>query len=118
MINSMRVYLLLTIWILFLALAGCSKTKGENPDETGITHIVEIKQMKFVPSDITVAPDDSVQWINRDIVAHNVTEELSNDWESPNLKTGESFTIQVNKTESYICTLHPVMKGNIVLKGD
>ncbi|WP_409070344.1 plastocyanin/azurin family copper-binding protein [Aliifodinibius sp. S!AR15-10] len=114
----MRFYVLLTIWILLIALTGCSKTKGDSPDKAGKTHIVEIKKMKFIPSEITVAPGDSVQWINRDIVAHNVTEEFSTDWKSPDLKIGESFTLQVNNTESYLCTLHPVMTGRIILKGD
>lgn len=31
--------------------------------------------MKFVPDDITVKKDDTIVWINRDMTAHDVTEE-------------------------------------------
>lgn len=114
----MKFYLLLTIWIFLIFLTGCSRKEIDSYSETSQTHIIEIKQMKFVPSQVVVSPGDSIRWINRDIVAHNVAEETSTDWKSPDLNTGESFTIKIHKEQSYLCTLHPVMKGKIELKGD
>lgn len=34
---------------------------------------VEIKNMKFVPDDITVKKGDTIVWVNRDMMAHDVT---------------------------------------------
>lgn len=79
------------------------------------THTVEIKQMRFVPVKIEVAPGDSVKWINRDIVAHNVAEEKNNLWQSTKLQNGDIFTIEVKQEASYLCTIHPVMNGKILL---
>jgi plastocyanin len=79
------------------------------------THIVEIKQMKFVPAKIEVNLGDSVKWINRYIVAHNVVEETNNLWKSTELENGDTFTIEIKAGSKYLCTIHPVMKGEIFL---
>lgn len=98
-------------FFLCLIVIGCN-SKQLNSE----THVVEIKQMKFVPAKLEVAPGDSVKWINRDIVAHNVAEETNNLWQSNELQNGEIFTIEIKEKASYFCTIHPVMKGKIMLK--
>lgn len=74
-------------------------------------HTVVIQQMKFTPADLTVNEGDTVTWINRDIVDHNVTEEMNKEWASGNLPAGNSWNMVVMKNAAYFCTLHPVMKG-------
>lgn len=98
-------------FLLYLVVIGCN-SKQSNSE----THIVEIRQMKFVPAKIEVTPGDSVKWINRDIVAHNVAEETNNLWKSNELQNGDIFTIEIKKGSKYVCTVHPVMKGEILLK--
>lgn len=76
-------------------------------------HTVVIQQMKFTPADITVNEGDMVIWINRDIVDHNVTEETNKEWSSSNLPPGKYWNMVVIKNATYLCTIHPVMKGSL-----
>ncbi|GAB2546463.1 plastocyanin/azurin family copper-binding protein [Rufibacter soli] len=80
------------------------------------THTVEIKQMKFVPAELTVRKGDKVVFLNKDIVMHNVTETSGKTWQSPKLAPGGSWTWLATKTTGYYCSFHPVMKGKIIVK--
>ena len=72
--------------------------------------------MQFQPSELSVKKGDTVVFINKDIVAHDVTEEKSKEWRSSPLLTDQSFKLVVTKTADYYCSLHPVMKGKIQVK--
>lgn len=98
-----------------MLIAGCTSWQNNSCQSAAKTHIIEIKNMKFMPGQIEVEAGDSIRWINKDVVAHNVAGEASDAWASPNLKTGESFITKVSTAGSYTCTLHPVMKGVISL---
>lgn len=96
-----------------LYLFGCS------PDSQTKTHVVEIKQMKFVPAGLTVAPGDSVKWINRDIVEHDVLDEENGLFKSKRLQTNDNFAVKITGKQEqiqYLCSLHPVMQGKITIK--
>ncbi len=100
--------------VLFFGCGSPSAQKGE-------THVVEIKQMKFVPQTLTVAPGDSIKWVNRDIVEHDVVDKTDKLLVSKSLKMGEWYAVKISKSETdgqidYICTLHPVMKGRIKIE--
>lgn len=71
--------------------------------------------MKFNPATITVKKGDQVTFINKDIVAHNATE-IHNTWASTLLQTGQSWSFIPEKTSEYYCTVHQVMKGDIIVK--
>ncbi len=78
-------------------------------------HTIEIKNMKFVPSELTVHKGDTVIWINRDIFWHDVTEFKNKTWSSSTLLQGESWYKVITKNEDYYCSLHVVMKGLIIV---
>lgn len=105
-----------TLSLIFAAAAIAAAACGAAPQTE--THYIEIKQMQFVPAELEVAPGDSVIWTNEDIVQHNVVEENDGSWESEFLSKGESFGIKITEsgTLSYLCTIHPVMKGKIMIK--
>jgi plastocyanin len=88
---------------------------AEQPNGSTKTHVVEIKQMKFQPENITVRKGDSVQWVNKDITNHDVTEQSKKAWASSPLKTGESWGMVVTESVNYYCNLHQVMKGKITV---
>ena len=71
--------------------------------------------MKFVPERVEVAVGETVTWTNRDFVPHTVT---APGIESGDLAEGKSWSmVAKEKGEiAYICRLHPVMKGVIVVK--
>lgn len=79
-------------------------------------YTVEIKEMKFQPAALTVKSGDTVVWINRDIVAHDVTEEAARAWSSSSLPTGASWSMVVTKSADYFCSIHVVMKGKLLVQ--
>ncbi len=78
--------------------------------------------MKFVPERIEVAAGDRITWVNHDIVPHTVTAteagvvsgEIKQDarWSWTARAPGGKATGEM----PYICRLHPVMKGTVVVK--
>ena len=86
-------------------------------DAAGKTHAVRIDGMKFVPERVEVAAGDTIVWTNKDIVPHTVTAAEAKV-ESGELQTGKSFKFVARKPGemSYICRLHPVMHGVVVVK--
>ena len=79
-------------------------------------HIVEIRQLKFVPSQLKVRPGDTIKWINRDIAPHTATA-MDRSWDTKLLKKDESFSITVTDKMklNYFCRSHPHMKALLVL---
>ena len=73
--------------------------------------------MKFVPERLEVAVGDRITWTNRDIVPHTVTARAAGI-ESGELAQGKSWTyVARRKGEiAYICRLHPVMHGRLIVK--
>lgn len=79
-------------------------------------YVVEIINFKFSPTELTIHPGDTVTWVNRDVVPHNVATGSTNLWRSPNLLRGEMFSIVLSAELSYVCSLHAaVMKGAILM---
>jgi len=94
-------------------LVSCKST----PEKTlPLKYIVEIKAMKFQPAELIVKSGDTVVWVNRDIVEHDVTEEPGKAWTSSAMPAGASWSLVVAKSADYYCSIHVVMKGKIVVK--
>jgi len=81
---------------------------------------VTIKGMMFTPSQISVQKGATVTWTNNDSVAHTVTDDLSTVGgpASGNIAPGSTYSFTFDKTGSfqYHCTIHPSMRGTIVVK--
>ncbi|MBF9251671.1 cupredoxin domain-containing protein [Pontibacter sp. 172403-2] len=80
------------------------------------SHRVEIVQMRFQPAELSVKKGDTVVFVNKDVVTHNVTEESGKSWKSPALASGESWIVVVSRTSDYYCSFHPMMKGKILIE--
>jgi plastocyanin len=76
-------------------------------------YVVEIKQMQFQPAVIKVQKNDTIVFVNKDIVLHNVTELSKAAWRSPTMNPGDSFRLVAKQSCNYFCSLHVVMKGKI-----
>ena len=83
----------------------------------GKTHEVRIEGMKFVPERIEVATGDTVVWTNKDFLSHSVTAKEARV-ESGDLAPSKSWRFVARKTGEmpYICRLHPVMKGVLLVR--
>ena len=82
------------------------------------THTIEIRELKFQPSMLTVKVGDTVKWKNDDIVPHTATSTKSKKFDSGILSVGSSWEYVAKKRGTYFydCTLHPNMKGTLVVR--
>ena len=73
--------------------------------------------MKFVPERLEVAAGDRITWTNRDFVPHSVTAKAAGI-ESGDLGQDKSWSHVAKKPGeiAYICRLHPVMHGVLVVR--
>lgn len=97
-------------FVLLISFSGFSQNAGSK------THIIEIRSMKFHPSELVVNKGDVVKWINKDIVLHDATEKKTKVWGSPTLDRGDSWEMTVTESAEYFCTLHVAMTGKITVR--
>jgi len=78
---------------------------------------VKIDNFSFTPATLTVPAGTSVTWTNHDDIPHNVVSE-DKSIKSKVLDTDEKFTFTFSKpgTYSYFCSIHPKMKGTVVVQ--
>ena len=77
----------------------------------------------FVPETLTVSKGTTVSWTNGDSTLHTVTSgsaesgNSGSEFDSSYLAAGKTFQHQFNTagTFDYYCTLHPYMKGKVVV---
>ena len=76
----------------------------------------------YTPSKIVIKQGGSVTWVNEDVAFHSVTsgyyDEPSEIFDSDYLDPEESFTFIFENigTYDYFCTLHPWMKGQVIVE--
>lgn len=80
-------------------------------------HKVTIEAMSFSPEPMEINLGDSVVWENKDPFPHNVTSPTGG-FESPEIAPGKTWTFKPKKkgTYEYICSFHPTMKAQIIVK--
>ena len=106
-------------FFLSVALILCQSSTQPTAALTGIdqhkptNHIVEIKQLKFIPASLEVSKGDTITFINNDFVDHDVTEEKNKKWTSGVMKKGASWKMIAITNVDYFCSLHVIMKGQI-----
>lgn len=79
--------------------------------------MVTIRTFAFQPQTITVPAGSTVVWTNEDDAPHTVTS-TDHRLNSPGLDQGERFTATFAEpgTYSYFCSLHPHMRGVVVVR--
>lgn len=121
--------------LLLLARSGFGsddKLAEAGPESRFVT--VEIRNLKFVPSELNVAPGTTIRWINLDPLDHDVTSGVSvtgrntrnmqktrfpdDKFASGLFGKDESFSVTLlEKGEyQYYCNIHPFMSARIVVK--
>ena len=83
----------------------------------GPTVQVNIFNYKFDPETVTVVAGTTVTWTNKDEIPHTVASTDKSFPASAGLDTGDSYSYTFTKpgTYNYYCTLHPFMKGTVVV---
>jgi plastocyanin len=77
---------------------------------------VVIQDLRFLPKIVEVVPGGTVVWANEDNVDHTVTS-VSPLFDSGVIAPGEEFSFTFNEegTYSYICTLFPKIRGQVIV---
>lgn len=78
---------------------------------------IEIDNMTFSPSSLTVKKGTTVVWKNFDSVPHTSTSDTGL-WDSGNIPPNGTFSGRASKrgTFPYHCKLHPSMQATIIVK--
>ncbi|HXQ53276.1 MAG TPA: cupredoxin family copper-binding protein [Stellaceae bacterium] len=80
---------------------------------------VTIGDFAFKQGTITVKRGTTVTWTNKDDEPHTVVSEADPKlWKSPPLDTDDSFSFTFNEagTFKYFCSVHPRMRGTVVVE--
>ena len=88
-------------------------------DSSSSANTVNIKSFSFQPATLNVPAGTTVTWHNQDNVQHTVTSDVQGLFDSGTINTGKKFTytFQAPGSYSYHCSIHPGMKGTIVVTG-
>jgi plastocyanin len=79
---------------------------------------ITIDGFAFAPATLTVRAGTSVTWTNRDEEPHTVVAG-DGSFHSPGMGTGATFSYTFNAagTFDYVCSIHPMMRGTVVVTG-
>ena len=86
---------------------------------SGSANTVVMKDIKFVPEQITVKAGTAITWTNEDSAPHDVVNaEDGQEPKSDLFGKGETyeFTPSEPGTIEYLCTVHPGMTGTITVE--
>ena len=78
---------------------------------------VEVKEFKFRPEAISIAPGTTVTWLNDDEEPHTIAS-TDGIFRSSALESGGRFSYTFGKpgTYHYFCAIHPHMRADVVVR--
>ena len=81
------------------------------------THEIVMEGVAFKPQTLTVKKGDSVVWVNNDVFPHTATA-ADRTFDSGEIASTRKWKLVAKKSGRfpYICTLHPTMKGTLIVK--
>lgn len=111
--------------VLALAGAGCSNsspkataTKTPAPGGLGLRPVMILDSLKFDPQTWDVSAGGTVTWTNSGTIAHVlISGETGGPIKSGTLNANDSYSTVFDTagTFHYHCSIHPVMKGTVVV---
>ena len=106
----MKAAILCALLTVGLPIAGSAATTA--PPTT-----IHIHNYAFNPKTVTIPVGGTVRFVNDDDEPHTATA-FDKTFDSKGLDTNESYkhTFTTAGTFRYFCTLHPMMRGSIVVK--
>jgi plastocyanin len=116
--KSQGVLRVLRLIVLFTALASnpCL-AEDANSAGTGPVASVSMDHNTFIPGEITVAPGTTVTWVNNETMPHTVVNPNQGFRSKFLVKDAKfSFTFTTPGDYDYLCSIHPNMKGKVIVK--
>ena len=76
---------------------------------------ITIENFAFNPSELTIKKGEIATWTNKDSMAHQIS---GSGFKSEVLNKGQNFSFKFETvgTFDYNCTIHPSMKGKIIVE--
>ena len=132
----MKTKLVTSLVLIAIFLVACGATATPTPKQAPSTPIptrsqaptsttavlgskveITISGFKFDPATVTVTIGTTVTWTNQDSSNHTVVAD-DGSWKSESLAKDATFSFTFDKagTYTYICSVHPSMKGTIIVK--
>jgi amicyanin len=104
--------------ILFAALASTPcLAEDANTADTGPVATVSMDHNTFIPAEITVVPGTTVTWVNNEAMPHTVVDSNKGFRSKTLIKDAMfSFTFTTAGDYDYQCSIHPNMKGKVIVK--
>ena len=90
----------------------------QTPAGTHASRIVRLRNLAFNPNVVHIRVGQTIKWVNRDTVVHNVTSSDGVTIQSNNFAPGHSFEFTAKQPGilTYYCTIHPTtMQASIVV---
>ncbi len=123
------------IILVTIALSFSNYSFEENVEETDLTIIGDVimptkvsrpgceeNDRCYIPSLIVIEKGKQVTWVNEDSAFHSITSGYygapTDLFDSGHLDPFESYTLTFDETGTYdyFCTLHPWMKGQVIVE--
>jgi plastocyanin len=97
---------------------GATASAPSGGASSGTPSSISIRDFKFSPATISVRSGARVRVTNSDSTAHTLTANDGHSFDSGTVQPGASASLQVPGagTYAYHCTIHPFMKGTLVVK--
>ena len=98
-----------------LIAGGAMLAGGAARAHNGTIHVT-VDRLVFEPAEIEVRVGETIEWTNKDRIAHTAT--VKGGWEVM-IPPGKVATrvVEAGDTVDYYCRFHPNMKGRIVVVG-
>lgn len=101
---------------MVLLASSCSTNNNSKvqPEQSKRDTVI-IQAMKFQPDTIMINEGDTIVWINKGIVAHDISKYPDKTWHSDTIEPQQTFEKVFDDSTSYFCSIHPTMKGLIMI---
>jgi plastocyanin len=106
----------------FICMAACAAVSAALiavPASAARTAAVTLEDIRFKPGTVLVKKGDRVRWQwNDGSTPHNVASRGTRRFKSSSTKTRGTHLVRFTRagTYRYVCTIHPGMKGKIVVR--
>jgi amicyanin len=128
--KSVIIGIVIAIIIIFAAIYVLTKTEriatqipyGNDGLSTNASQdfkiIVYIENFAFNPPSANIKSGETLTWENKDSAPHAIISDSNNEINSPTLSNNEQYSHTFNTagTYEYHCSVHPSMKGKVIVQ--